>query len=843
MVSPPVVSISSTSSIPHVIPDDPHVHKDVFEGPEKSLRIHFLPLSNHATLRSLSRSNIDSILTLARCSVLSVVSNAHTDAYLLSESSLFVSDHFLMMKTCGTTALLCALPLILELAAMADCVVTHVQFSRAAYLFPNKQHFPHNSFENEVRHLNNTLHTQGVVISPTDPACHPQWYFYSATLLSSDQKSSMSSLDSSLDSQDSFLCSEMRSIHQVVDSPLTDSISNPANSSSVSLEICMFDLDPTIMRAFHFDPDSQLTGPDDIVTGTTASTGIRSLLAPCDVIDAFNFDPCGYSVNALAAGGGYMTIHITPEKGASYVSFETTVVDTSPAALVARVVRVFGPRRFTVSSVSQASRVCTNKDPYLKWDVLCKLLKGSFEMVRAKRDFDDNGVSTRGCVASFLSVDGTDWGYLSPSCSVITSTDISSDGSVNGEENGCKNNLNDCHSQDGVMIGSGAEVCTNDLNNSLVACGYRDSSHSLCLDDTVPPTILLDLDRVARNFAAARILAPSKRLTLRYPVRYNDNVGLLTVLADLDVTFEATGRSEIEALEKVGVLRERIVLALPSLSPNSTELFDRAGRVVIAAGALPGKKVCKALRAMDVGVEVRVHEDDIDRAAVLLRQAALSCGELCAVRLGIGPESLVHEHSKQTDVMNGLVRALRKSTDEAGMCEVDEIIVGRMLMDNVDVATNRLVRTVTAGGHVTADAGRMLLRGVVGVMLTVIGRRIRVDEAGCESLHYFLDDGIYGVLSALSLTSKPKHGSGLMLEPRVMYSGVRGEKITVERRTTLWGPTCDSFDCIWEGMLVEMQVGDRVMFDDLGVFAPGAATNFNGFANKYDVRYERCAGN
>jgi hypothetical protein len=44
----------------------------------------------------------------------------------------------------------------------------------------------------------------------------------------------------------------------------------------------------------------------------TTETGIRRLVPAAD-IDDYVFEPCGYSMNGIL-GGGFITIHITPEQ-------------------------------------------------------------------------------------------------------------------------------------------------------------------------------------------------------------------------------------------------------------------------------------------------------------------------------------------------------------------------------------------------------------------------------------------------------------------------------------------------------------------------------------------------
>lgn len=109
------------------------------------------------------------MLDLVNCKVLSVVESEHVDAYLLSESSMFIFPHKLILKTCGTTTLLSGLPRILEIAALVAgfphavansvagtgtaAVPYRVFYSRKNFLFPDRQRGPHRSWRDEVKSL------------------------------------------------------------------------------------------------------------------------------------------------------------------------------------------------------------------------------------------------------------------------------------------------------------------------------------------------------------------------------------------------------------------------------------------------------------------------------------------------------------------------------------------------------------------------------------------------------------------------------------------------------------------------------------------------------------------
>ncbi|EKD13384.1 uncharacterized protein L3040_002756 [Drepanopeziza brunnea f. sp. 'multigermtubi'] len=149
---------------------------NAFEGPEKLLEVWFAPAPDALPpgtkkdgLKAVAADTWKGMLDLVNCKVLSVIESEHIDAYLLSESSMFVFPHKLILKTCGTTTLLLGLHRMLRIAAveagfpfdntdsMEDIKTAatpyRVFYSRKNFLFPDKQRGPHRSWKHEVNFL------------------------------------------------------------------------------------------------------------------------------------------------------------------------------------------------------------------------------------------------------------------------------------------------------------------------------------------------------------------------------------------------------------------------------------------------------------------------------------------------------------------------------------------------------------------------------------------------------------------------------------------------------------------------------------------------------------------
>ncbi|UCF45904.1 MAG: hypothetical protein JSU89_01635, partial [Myxococcales bacterium] len=88
-------------------------------------------------LRSLSEQAWRGIVEAAGAHVISVLQSEHCDAYLLSESSLFVFDDWFVLITCGRTTLVDAVPQLLQ--SIPSESIAFLVYERKNEHFPEHQ--------------------------------------------------------------------------------------------------------------------------------------------------------------------------------------------------------------------------------------------------------------------------------------------------------------------------------------------------------------------------------------------------------------------------------------------------------------------------------------------------------------------------------------------------------------------------------------------------------------------------------------------------------------------------------------------------------------------------------
>lgn len=234
-----------------------------FEGSEKKIEV--IVKSKTPSLRSLGKPFWEKMVSAANAEILSQLSSDSCDAYLLSESSLFVWDDRFLMLTCGTTTLVESVILFIQ-------TVDTEKIDFLIYQRKNeyRSQLQKSSVDDDLQRLRTFLPIKAYQLGDLDSHHH---YF----------------------------------LH-------TEKPYQPANDDTTS-ELLMYHIQGEIADYLRSENQDAQTIRDKL--------GLDIVL-PDFVLDDFVFTPFGYSLNALR-GSDYATIHITPEQNSSYVSFETNL--------------------------------------------------------------------------------------------------------------------------------------------------------------------------------------------------------------------------------------------------------------------------------------------------------------------------------------------------------------------------------------------------------------------------------------------------------------------------------------------------------------------------------------
>lgn len=124
--------------------------------------------------------------------------------------------------------------------------------------------------------------------------------------------------------------------------------------------------------------------------------------------------------------------------------------------------------------------------------------------------------------------------------------------------------------------------------------------------------------------------------------------------------------------------------------------------------------------------------------------------------------------------------------------------------------------------QVIAEPGRFYVASAFTLAASIHSKRsVRADKTLPNVVThnmYYINDGVYGSFNCLlydhrHVTPVPlKNGYGKMVS------------------SSIWGPTCDGLDQVVENvMMQDMNLGDWLIFEDMGAYTLPNASPFNGF--------------
>jgi ornithine decarboxylase len=143
--------------------------------------------------------------------------------------------------------------------------------------------------------------------------------------------------------------------------------------------------------------------------------------------------------------------------------------------------------------------------------------------------------------------------------------------------------------------------------------------------------------------------------------------------------------------------------------------------------------------------------------------------------------------------------------------------------------------------RIIAEPGRFFVATAFTLATNIIARRGQT--AGDEPLEdegpvpdedpkvmYYVNDGVYGSFNCILFDHQVVHPYPLTLGRSWFAPSVPIPHGALQT-SSVWGPTCDSIDCISKVTLLprSLEVGDWLGFENMGAYTVCAASRFNGF--------------
>lgn len=293
-----------------------------FEGTEKRIEIDF---RGDGSLRNAPRSDWDTVVTLSATQILNCKETDQFTSFLLSESSLLVYSQKAIIKTCGSTVPLKAVPKLLDIGKEQGLECEWMCYSRKNFLAPEEQPHEHQSMEQEVEVCKKVFGPVGDAYV-LGPLTGEHWLFYEALYLE---------------------------------------VINYAERGDFTIDVMMYDLPKDVQEVFHTtEPEGSRAGAETM----TKQSGLGAIADFMNAeVDDYCFDSCGYSCN-MHSGLSYAMVHVTPQDLCSYASFETNFGSTLTGLperpleetlneLLGKVIDAFRPGRLTVTLLQDQGAV------------------------------------------------------------------------------------------------------------------------------------------------------------------------------------------------------------------------------------------------------------------------------------------------------------------------------------------------------------------------------------------------------------------------------------------------------------------------------------------------------
>jgi len=386
-----------------------------------------------------------------------------------------------------------------------------------------------------------------------------------------------------------------------------------------------------------------------------------------------------------------------------------------------------------------------------------------------------------------------------------------------------------------------------------------------------------DLSAVYEAVKMWRDSAVGDRVEIFYAVKCNPSPVVLHLLSLLGTSFDCASTAEIKQVLSLPSAPDpsRIIFANPCKPPSfiraaadqgvSMMTFDNADELYKIKRAHPDAKLVLRILTDDSKSLCRLglkFGAPLDTCPGLLRLASQLDLNVVGVSFHVGsgckdPNQFADAvwRAKKVFTMGKEVGYDFRFLDVGGgferetfkeMCEV--------VRDALD-----LYFPVESGVRVVAEPGRLLVSSAFTLATNIIARRRALapiaapaapnpeaEEAEGADVMYYINDGVYGSFNCIMFDHQIVHPYPLTIShqpttSRPNFPPPPNVHLPVDlpvqlgytdtERASVWGPTCDSIDCVRSMVRLPrgLEIGDWLGWGEMGAYTLCAASTFNGF--------------
>lgn len=358
---------------------------------------------------------------------------------------------------------------------------------------------------------------------------------------------------------------------------------------------------------------------------------------------------------------------------------------------------------------------------------------------------------------------------------------------------------------------------------------------------------IADLGNIYRQHKRWQECLPN--VTPYYAVKANPDTVVLRLLAALGTGFDCASMNEINMVAKLGVNPSRVIFANPckptSFVRHAAKMgvdmttFDNIDELYKISRAHPGAKLV-----------LRILTDDsksLSRLGLKFGAPLVVVPTLLAkaVELGlnvVGISFHVGSGCYDTGAFTDAVARAKKAFimgQEAGYHFTLLDVGGGFGSEHFEEFAAVLARALRThfgdfSGQIIAEPGRFYVADAFTLATNIIARRgpehsILDQEADEDSprVMYYLNDGVYSSFNCILFDRQIVSPFCLTVGKVLVDAPIQAPLVT----SSLWGPTCDSVDCVLAKVKLPagLKVGDWLGFRKMGAYTICAASTFNGF--------------